>query len=138
EWNVGDELVVGLIDSMYAKTRYSVRITWEIDDDSSDYAGIGMEPLLAGTGLPIAIYPWDYPGWESPPGITAENDSLTISWDNYSDLMFRNIYSSDEPYNGFELEEYRYDGFDYTVPISSSKKFYRIYVDFFIPPKKEK
>ncbi|MDA3884333.1 MAG: hypothetical protein PF638_01945 [Candidatus Delongbacteria bacterium] len=134
DWNVGDELVVGLIDSNYAKTVYSFRTTWEIDDDSSDYAGLGMDPLIAGTGAPFAIYPRDYPGLESPPNITVENDSLTISWDSYSDVGRYSLYSSNEPYDDFELEEQWIEWYGgssvYKIPIIETMKFYRVTVDY--------
>ena len=134
EWNLGDELIIGLIDSIGGSVSYSVRTSWSIDDDSSDFFGIGMEPFIAGTGLPFAIYPRDFPGWESPPGITVENDSLTLSWNSYTDVSQYYLYSSNEPYDGFELEEQWdewYGGSSvYKVPITESKKFYRVTVDY--------
>ncbi|MBC8312792.1 MAG: CotH kinase family protein [Candidatus Cloacimonetes bacterium] len=59
--------------------------------------------------------------------ITVDETNITISWDSVEGAASYNVYSSDNPIDGFALDESGiFDGASWTTSISETKKFYRV------------
>ena len=63
-----------------------------------------------------------------PTNIVAERNgnNLIISWDESGNTIYYNVYSSDDPYSGWVLEEEKIRQTSWTTDFSSDKKFYRV------------
>ena len=66
---------------------------------------------------------------ESPINLTISemNDYIILNWDVVSGATSYKIYSSENPYSGFELDESgEFNGTSWTAPLSESKIFYYV------------
>jgi len=107
------------------------------DTDNDDFSLQWNSPCIdAGTGIDPdstvadmgAIY-FLQSGTPSEPQnlqTSVSNDSLNISWNESSNTIYYNVYSSSDPYSGWSLESEKVRATSWATPISTQKKFYYI------------